>query len=769
MWLGIGAAVIILVLLIPASQRRTITEGIDSYSTHRPLAGSRTQSQLINSNDPITGVGAILVDFVRANQLVDVQIRILHNRTQEEIATTTIPSTAIQDDRFAFTSLPSAITAPPEGLLLEFSAPQATGKNPIGIRFDSETLTHQRLENGEPEDGTLAIQLIERVPLWRVLHTTIIQNKRDWTLNSISMVFALLLAVLSLKPGWSHRPRHIQRAIQLGIIISLAAVAFNIRFTQLEHIGGVTGGDPYNYLFITKNLTEFENPFASKRLPGYPLLLVPSYFSASIDDITVMRLLSLAAGAGSLIMLSLLARSLKLPWTIQLFAPALLGWQKDFFWVSFRPEPYTIYTFLLLTSLVLFLTLNKSWKQILFGLVLGYAAMTRQEGFVLAVILGVASLFRWRSITGVTTPKLFDSKLLLPYTRAFLPALLIVLPFFIHNAIVFNNPLYTKYFEGERLQIVDSYPAFLDALGGTWGVIGSMWRVSWEQLERYSLTAPLLLIGFLGIIVWWGLWQTKILWKRPELMVSLSLAATVLATATLWGNAFGQGMFTSRFPLIAAGILLASSIPFLIRTKWNGTIVWIVMLSQILIATWFHPFPKHYQQSYPLFILMIATALAAPAAIPAFKKTANLWLRNVTLATSRTALTLPYFIVMFLLLESMFVLIDDHNANAALDSVAYRATEFAQSLPLPVGFDEAYLPSRVYFDEHDEVQYFPAEDNPTPQQEQQWLDRFKPKTMVVTNANNIFTDIPSSWQQVAHFKAEGKNERLYESWVYILP
>lgn len=114
--------------------------------------------------------------------------------------------------------------------------------------------------------------------------------------------------------------------------------------------------------------------------------------------------------------------------------------------------------------------------------------------------------------------------------------------------------------------------------------------------------------------------------------------------------------------------------------------------------------------------------------------------------------------------QNLNTAIDKQNANTALDSVTYRAARYARTLPQPIGFDQAYLPARLYFDPV--AKYFPDEDTPTPQMEQDWLAQNPLKTLVVSNGNNVFKKPQPNWTVVKTFKAAGDDDKIFESIVY---
>ncbi len=719
-----GILLLILASHISARQYRVLSYGVDAYNAHYAIHGKRTASQVFTTKNTVVGIGAILVDMRRSNKLTDVVVTIKNTATNEHIATNKISKAHLQDDQFAYTPFGDTVIPPGNTIEVTFSAPDATSKNPIGLRFD-------------PEKDALAIALIERAPIWKYFVTTIQNERESWYYVAIALLATCIIGLPVLFPK--------QKKLLLGVIAILLLSALLIRVAIIPQFGGVSGGDPYNYLFISQTISKLENPFANtKRLPGYPLILAPFLSSGMFDDQRVMRTIQTVASIVGIAFLMGIVRLLQLSWPVALGASTILAFQKDFFFTSTRPEPYTLYTALLLASLFLFFysyTKKHSWIYVTFGFALGYGAMVRQEGFMLAAIVGACSL----------AYELYKGKSVRRFIQMYAPALLIVLPFFVHNALTYDHPLYTEYFEGERLQIVDSYRAFQDAAGASWGVIGSMWKPSWDSLERIELTNPVFLTSGLVLWVWFAAFaHLKLMRQSKVIAVGMWIAWIMLA---LW-SIYAKTQFTSIFPVIAAGWMVASIPLFLIQTSWRGLVILLVLISQIGIATWFHPYPKHYQQSYPLLILMLATALIS-----------QIHTQKKLLSFSTLALTtLPFLIIAVYLSQNIIPMIDQYNESVALDSVVYRATRTAKNLPGPVGFDQAYLPARLYFDKN--AKYFPAEENPTSEMEEEWLRNNKLQTIVIIRNNNVFDSIPDTWRKVQDFKAMGKDDELFVSTIY---
>lgn len=751
--------------VLPIKAWHIVSPGLDAYRAHTPLFAQRTVSQTLQAAYPITGLAFIMVDYQHANQPTDVTVTVSDSTM---IATGIIPAPDIHDDMFARVVFDKPLSA--QGTVtIELQAPQATKETMVAVRFDPEhtDLSQPRTEYGVYKTGMYALQVQEKLPLWRYLVNLFHTNEQRWYYIATATGAVLLAVALAFRLGWQSIPHQYHRPMEYAVLGLLLIVAAWSRLSIIPHLGGASGGDPYNYLFITKSIVQGENPLSGeKRLPGFPLLLVPSFLNQHNDDVAAMRIISILSAAGSLWMLSLLAKNLHLPWSIQLLAPAALAWQKDFFWTSLRPEPYTFFTFLLLTALVLVLSARQPWQQILYGLVLGYAAMTRQEGFLLAVLMFVISLFLWRAYIPAETKKFFSWPTLYAYLRMYLPALLVVSPFFITNITTYGNPFFTPYFEGDRLQIVDSWAAFKDNAGAAWGVLGSSWRTNWDELERYDVFAPLFITALLILLGWNYLWlKTNILKNRWSELVVLG-CGILISVVVIFAAGTTQSSFNSIVPPVVAAVTISSLIPFLVVTGWRGVAVILVLASQLLIATWFHPFAKHYQQSFPLILLVLVTGLLAPAIRHIRIASVSPEDYRLVISSLAIAVLVPLAIITAIPLTKVHVEIDNNNAAAALDSVLYRAVKAAMRYDGPYGADQPYLQARLYFE--DDASYF-LDETTTAAQEAAWIRENGVRTMVVTNDGGAFTHAQPTWQKAASFKAEGKGDQLYESFVYRIP
>lgn len=748
---GISSILILLGLSqVPINQWRVLSFGIDDYENHLPLFGSHKVTQTIDTTYPLTGLGFILVDLHRQKEFHDIVLTITDPATQQLLAQTSIPGSTIKDDKFTRFVLTTKLNNSSPKIAYTLEAPGNNAATAIGVRFETRDV--------------LALEVRERAPAWMIVSNALKRHHNRWPSILVAILVNVLIVTIAFRVGWNNVSKKGQLLLEWLVIAILLLGALWPRLSVMSHLGGASGGDPYNYLFIAQSIQRGENPLVSeKRLPGFPFLLVPSLLSKHIDQVSYMRSISIVSALISLFLLWKLSRVLKLPWAVQIAAPALIAWQKDFFWTSIRPEPYTFYTALVLGILILFFSARTWWQQLLYAFLLGYAAMTRQEGFILAAVIGILSLVNWRTYTSSSTA-FFSKATLVAYTRLYLPALLLVLPFFLHNTVSYGNPFFTPYFEGDRLQIVDSWGAFTDSLGATWGIIGSLWRPAWESLERYKFSEYGFLTGFFGVLLWLIAWQRWYQTARKRTWIS-TVCLSVVLSASVAGLALASASFNSVSPAIIAGLTLASSLGFIWLLRWPGASIFLVVLSQIAVATWFHPFAKHYQQSLPLIALAIITVILAPLILRTRAQSSDTGSRYA-LASSLFALMLPFAILTTQTLFDVNTMIDKHNANSALDSVLYRAVKAALRLPGPYGADQGYIQARLYFDE--QGRYYLGE-NSTVTQEEEWIKNNNVQVMITTNDGDAFTHPHPTWQKVASFKSEGKDEKLYESFVYLIP
>lgn len=752
-WYVVGALVALLVIFnIPVNQHNTLTRGIDRFESHRPLFSERTQAQDVLVSRGLEGVGAILVNLRHSKNPADVLISVTDPDTGKVWREARIPGNSLTDDEFTTVTFSEPLDLTNQHVRITLSAPTATKETAMGVRFHPEDVYpgSTRLENNEPKPGDLSLTLVEKVPMWQYLVTSSRQNPDRTMTVATAITIGLALAIASLlfltratAPTLTWWPA--------VIFLLIALASFSWRLQLVPQFKGVSGGDAYNYLFITQKIVQGLNPMEdTKRLPGFPLLLLPAYLT-SIDDQMWMRGLSVLSGALILLVLPRLARTLGLPWNIQLLSVVMLAVTRDFWRTSLRPEPYTFYSLLLILAVWLLYNLKRWPQQLALGFLLGYAAMTRQEGFVLAVVIALCTLIQWRQLWWRG------------YARIFIPAFILVLPFFISNQINFGNPFFTPYFDGDRLQIVDSWPAFVDNIGAAWGTVGTWWWPRWEQDFRVNFANPFFLVALFGTIIWNLLKQWPRLFHSRTVYTIAAILGFVLLSSTIWFSVTQKAAFLSWLLMTTAGLLLGSVISFCFTTRWRGVPILLITLSQGLIAVWFHPFAKHFQQIWPFLVLMVSTTLAWPFSGQTLRSIR--WPERVVSVMWCLGLIPPLVVGNIWLWQMWPVELDRVNESNALDSVVYCAVRDAKLRPGPYGVDQAYLPARLYFAE--EGEYFVGDEPHSQAEEVEWLQKFNIQTLVLTNNNSAFKPLPAGWYPVAHHKSAGKNDVIYESWVYI--
>lgn len=720
---------------LPVTYTKTIYPGTWTHKAYYPIWQKRSQADQIKFENNIHALGLILVNYSHAAnpkpaivELSDEDNNIL---AQSEVSIDTVP-----DGEMVWIDFPTLNSAG-KTLTLTVTAPDANKDEMLGLRFDLERERH------------VALAVKTKVPLWQ--YYAIKTAQRAFLVKIIGLgIAALITLAIIIEKVMANKRKRGQTAVFWVALTLIAAAAFVLRWYSFDQLHGVSGGDAYNYLTITKSLAEFSNPFAAdKRLPLWPLIMLPVYL-LRLDLTWWMQFFSIVSSIGSIVALALLARQLKLPASAQLIAPTLLAVQKDFWQTSLRPEPYSLYGLLLLLALLFYFQLEKKWAQAALGICLGLAAMTRQEGFVLAFVLGIAVLCQFRTIRW---PGL---------ARVIGPAFLLVSPFIVNSALSFGNPIYTPYFNAGRLNQPDSWPSLLDNMGATWGVLGSMWRNVWNNLTRVDFADSFLWFGFaLAIIASAVHWPPKIRKSKIFNGVIFALGVASAANLVFWFD-LNSGIFFDRVMKLLVGASAAGIITVIFRWRWRGAVLVAVLLSQVAIATWFHPFPKHFQQDYPLIILLISISLAGVSFWPRGKKsTQNSW-EKFAGAPFHLAVLLPPLFVFSSLLTMYDHAADQSNQNTAIDHVIYQSLLAARSLPAPFALDAEYQPTPLLLGS----KTLSCAGKSAPDC-LKTLDANGVRTFITTNIYKSNLLLPSNWQQVFRVVAEGKDEKKFKGEIYV--
>lgn len=722
--------------------------GVDQHQFHQPLTTGHPQVQEMEAPGEVSRLGFILVTFAQAENVPRVSLVVRDARTGEVLRSGELFPETFRDDRYTFFEFSESLE-PRSGRVLrvELSSAATFWRNAPAVRFDPTDVypAGRRFEKGKVVSGDLAFSLYERVRGTSALRVVM---RRIFGLTRpvvIPLAAAGALAFLSLSVRFPPRLwKWGQRRWAFCVLGVLMVLALFTRLGPLAALRGVSGGDAYNYLSIAQRLTRGENPFTEeKRLPGFSLLLTPSLL-LGLDDIRWERTVSVLSAVGSLGALVGLVRVLGLPWSVAVVAVGLLAWQRDFFVTSLRPEPYSFYALLLLLTTALAFRLTTPKRQLLFGALLGFAAITRHEGLVLAVVLGTIVLLQRKILRG--------SGLL----RSLGPLFLFLLPVILLNASAYGTPWSSPYVQ--RLPVAGSWSAIRGNLAVVWGVIGSLWSSSWVVRQQLPFRSLPLLLGFLAALL--GGFRPRGRQRRVFgwLFVGFWVALLGSAGALL---AVGKTERLAEFLTASASGFLLGSVPLFLReTRWRGAGVLAVLGSQLLVVSAVRTYPKHYQHILPLLLLLLSVALV---------RLSERWnLVGSTLTSrgakflARTALLFPFAFSLTQLYGELPSFIARSNAKTAVDAVTYRAVKAASKFPGPYAFDRGEQIAYLYFGQH--VLVVPKEVRRSGETLAVWLRERQIRTLVVTASEEL--PAPRGWRKAAQFEEVAGDIRasaIYES------
>jgi len=349
--------------------------------------------------------------------------------------------------------------------------------------------------------------------------------------------------------------------IILGWIIISALL---VRIILLYFRQSLCGGDPFNFLFIAEKLKEFSYPQGAKRLPFYPFLLLLGF--PFFDPVRWGQTISILSSVLLLPVLYGLGRLFKIKKEILLGASLLLAFQSSVLEISLQPLSDSLFAFLFLLSLFLFyrlwthpqaLTPN---SQLLFGTILGLTCLTRNEGFLLSLIL---FLF------------LFWKKGLKTCLISGIPYFCLVFPWFVRNFIHFGHPFYSPYFSAKGygcwqwLNFKNSVYKLLSLYGPIkggrevfyGGLLGSIFIIIGCLKfirEKWPLNFPWLtvILAHLVLITWWTPLIRLFLPIIPLTALFLSQGIFRVGKIYFPKDKFKQNIFS----LILLGIVLYSSL-----------------------------------------------------------------------------------------------------------------------------------------------------------------------------------------------------------------
>ncbi len=198
----------------------------------------------------------------------------------------------------------------------------------------------------------------------------------------------------------SEKIMHIQR-IDLLLLLVLIIASLTVRLPIIQERKIMPAGDAFNFQHITSQIVHFNYPIKEKRLPVYPIFLIPGRIVGA-DPVHTSIAMSMLAGSGILVGLYLLGRQLHINRQALLLMLSLAIFDPLLTINAIRPLSDS--TFVCLVIFTIFMTTkivmesSTHTKKFLFatGGVMTLMMFTRYEGFILAALLSLFILWKLR-------------------------------------------------------------------------------------------------------------------------------------------------------------------------------------------------------------------------------------------------------------------------------------------------------------------------------------------------------------------------------------
>ena len=577
----------VIYLVSPATWPVAKITGVDKYAFHQPFFANKTISQTFTvHSDTLASLNILIVDFKKQQPPSDITLSLAPTNSDQSLRTVTLAGSRVQDDYYLPFKFEPLKHTRNQTYTFTLSAPQTTSTAPFAIRLTEDK-------------QSIAFSYDRSVTKFFIAQQWV--NQHQHQLISVGLLVAIITALSFLLPWSAQKP-------QRWLVALLVILAFGtcLQLTLIPQLTGAVGGDAYYYLVAAKQITQGINPLAdwSYRLPFYPLLLTPAVFTF-IPDLLWGRLLGLAITISLGFGLIWLTKALRLRPVTAVIATALLYLNTDFVITALRPRPYTLFALELLIATATLFFIKNIKQAFLWGALLGLMGMTRQEAYLPTAILGLGFAIRlvaqkksWLEITKYLA-------------AATLPLILIISPYFYANYSDTGHPFtVTTYTSRDDLYFPTDFQAFWsgnltrarDSLGAVW-LPASEAGLRPHSGQQFLIT----LIITSGIYLFIKLLPAKN--KNPAIFISYALATLALAFAIYRWQFHADNSWSQDINLILMSCLLIGLVEIIRITKWRGVLALAILGSQLLIATLFHPEPKHYQQTYPYLALAIAIIL----------------------------------------------------------------------------------------------------------------------------------------------------------------
>lgn len=267
------------------------------------------------------------------------------------------------------------------------------------------------------------------------------------------------------------------RAVLLEGLLVVVLFSFTVgeRSFLASHRQIMEAGDTFNFLSLAQAYSQGRLVKGEKRLPLYPLAIMVAWKGFGIDPMTAATGISLLAGGGTIVLLYLLGRRLKiLPLPLALF---LLLWTLEPVTnsVGIRPLSDALFLFLVVAATyAVTVAMSSLGSTLRAGGAIALLMLTRFESMVLAPVL--VSLLRlrmsWRRVLLAALPVLVLYAAWVPYSL------------YIHGTI--GGGYFTEFTakEGAVGGKLEDVPAKLKKIAG-----GVGWLRPWENAD-YVLENP---------------------------------------------------------------------------------------------------------------------------------------------------------------------------------------------------------------------------------------------------------------------------------------
>ncbi len=699
----VGGFLLLLPALIPRTFPILTREGVDSYRTHEPLFGSRIiRQQFTTPVDRLSAVELILVPYDHRPPPGVITLT-LATEDGRILAESSLAASATRDDTFVRFPFPTVRGIRGHTLVMSLTAPAVPANARVGARVDPNARAvpggNMSVQN-TPRDADLAIRLMVSGNLYEEFWASLQAHPDLARDGSAAFIAAGLIAALWF---WIERAGTIRLGHHvlpiLALVLGVLAAFFLVwRLSLLPQVRAESGGDAYNFFRTTQRIRHGDGFYNAeeKRLPLYPLLLLPATFFTT-DIAWFARTANQVIVIVILLALGTLACQLRLPRGAALFAVLVTAVNRDMLFTPFRPLAYPFVTALLLLGLVvLFWASTQPQKIALASVLFGLAAQTRHEGILAAfvVVLLVAGIWcwerRWRAACAI----------MIPYVC-------IVSPYFLANIRNYGTPFYSPYFDHPVTNIYRSLPELQDNVREAWAVVSSAWWFRWdrERLAPLNVTlwAPTFALGILATIL--------PRWKHRSLARGFPLAAVAFSAMFWFAAAHAPGRWKTAVATGAIGAIIVGFL-LLLQHAWRHrrrplgvgsiaettaahvSITLLTGLTLLGIAVYVHPAGKQFVSVIPFFGLAAGTALAAilAAFLPTQRTIVALsmaWVA-VTALLSLPALSLAS------MTRTLPNKIDRENRKHVADALLYATAQFLSSQTGKVGARFRYPPAEYF-------------------------------------------------------------------------